>query len=139
MIFQQHVKGYQGIEPTFQHGHFATRDLFVVGNEVIILSNLYWSWRPPFYDAVFGYHWFMYGLEDLKIETAEEQRRLWLDRIYDLAKSEEDTRLIKLALLERAAAGLNLDALVMNPKKPGARHLVEATREQIKDLLSDLT
>lgn len=133
------VKGYRGVEPTFQHGHFSFRDLFVVGDEVVILSNLYWSWRSPFYDGVFGYHWYMYSLENMTIEQVEEQRTLWLERIYGLASSGEDTRLIKLALLERAAAGLNLDALVMDPKKETAKHLVEETREQIKSLMKDLT
>ena len=38
----------------------------------------------------------------------ERQREIWLNNIYSLAN---DKHLLKLALLERAAAGLNLDAL----------------------------
>lgn len=118
---------YQGIEPEFQHGHFSAGDLYKVSkNEVVILSNLYWSWKPPFYDAIFGYHWFIYHLARLKnptIELIEEQRDLWLSKINSLAKTEQDKKLLNLALLERSAAGLNLDALSVNPKSPIAEYL----------------
>lgn len=79
------VKNYEGIEPEFQHGHFSASDLLKVSeNEIVILSNLYWSWKPPFYDAIFGYHWFIYHLTKLPNATAElveDQRSLWLSKI----------------------------------------------------------
>ena len=52
------AENYKNVDREFQHGHFGVSDLIKIKDgRVIILSNLYWSWKPPFYDAVFGYHW----------------------------------------------------------------------------------
>ncbi len=136
------VKNYKGVEPEFQHGHFAANDLYKISsNEVIVLSNLYWSWKPPFYDAIFGYHWFIYHLARLPNSTIQlvgQQRDLWLSKINSLAKTDLDKELLNLALLERAAAGLNLDALSIDLKSPIAEYLVESTREDLKRLIDTL-
>ncbi|MBI2613373.1 MAG: hypothetical protein HYW62_01225 [Candidatus Levybacteria bacterium] len=100
-------------------------------------------WKSPFYDAIFGYHWFIYQLarDRLKnptIELIEEQRNLWLSKINSLAKTDSDKKLLNLALLERAAAGLNLDALKADPKKSISKYLAEKTRENLKNLLTKL-
>ena len=137
------VHGYQNIEPQFMHGHLSDGDLYQVDNQVVLLSNLYWSWRPPFYDAIFGYHWFMYHLNDVEnitTENIEKQRDLWLEQIYSLPQTQgQNRKLLNLALLERATAGLNLDALSTNPDKPISKYLIEETRKQIKKLLKELS
>lgn len=133
------MKNYQGLDSEFQHGHFSAEDLLEISkNEVILLSNLYWSWRPPFYDAVFGYHWFMYKLAstNLDIDEVEKQRQMWLDEIYKLPKNKEEERLLNLAFLERAAAGLNLDALSIDPQNPLAEYFVEETRKEVEELIA---
>src|SRR3989344_5239191 len=133
------AKNYEGVEPLFQHGHFSANDLYKIsGNEVVILSNLYWSWKPPFYDAVFGQHWFIYHLAEvpnINPEIVEEQRSLWFSKINNLVTSQEDRKLLNLALLERAAAGLNLDVLSIDPKNPLANYLVNMTRNQVIALI----
>lgn len=130
---------YKDVKREFQHGHFGTSDLVKTKDgQVVILSNLYWSWKPPFYDAVFGYHWFIYNLAQVKnptIELVENQRSLWLSRINSLAKTNSVKKLLNLALLERATAGLNLDALSVDIKSPIAKHLVEKTRSNLKELI----
>jgi hypothetical protein len=131
-------KGYENIDFEFQHGHFSEGDLYEKGNQIILLSNLYWAWRPPLYDAVFGMHWFIYHLADTKgitFEIIENQRKLWFEKIESLERVKESEKLYKLALLERAAAGLNLDALSIDYNKPIARHLIEETRNQVKNLI----
>ncbi|MBP8591189.1 hypothetical protein KBI33_01820 [Candidatus Shapirobacteria bacterium] len=132
--------GYKGVEMEFVHGHFSENDLYQAGDQVVILSNLYWSWRQPFCDAVFGYHWFIYHLgsvEGITPTEIERQRKMWLSAIGTLpqAQTKEGKKLLNLALLERAAAGLNLDSLTLDPKKPISAYLVEATRDQLKELL----
>ncbi len=133
-------KGYQDVEPEFQHGHFSVIDLYSVGGHVVLLSNLYWSWRPPLYDAVFGYHWHIYSLanvEEITPEAVEAQRAIWLENIKALQQAQgSNNKLLILALLERAAAGLNLDVLSVDPQQPIAAHLVTATRDQVKQLIS---
>jgi|GEM_PF-2756919 len=131
--------GYKDIDWEFQHGHFSARDLFKVKGGVIVLSNLYWSWRTPYYDLIFGYHWFMYDLAEVKNispQKIEDQRKVWLDQIDKLGK---DKKLLKLALLERAAAGLNLDALSVNTISPVAEHLVKQTRKITNELIQELS
>lgn len=134
-------KNYKDVEREFQHGHFGASDLLKNKNgEVIILSNLYWSWKPPFYDAVFGYHWFVYGLAKVKSITTqiiEQQRNLWFSKINSLTKTDLDEKLLNLALLERAAAGLNLDVLSVDQKSPVAEYLVEKTRRNLSDLIEE--
>lgn len=137
------VERYKGVAPEFQHGHLSEGDLYKVGSQVVILSNLYWSWRQPFYDAIFCYHWFIYHLNTvdgiIPVEV-EKQRKIWLDNIYKLVGSkEEGGNLLKLALLERAAAGLNLDVLSADPNKPITKYLIKSTREIIENLLSELS
>lgn len=132
------IRGYQKVEPQFQHGHLADADLYRVGDQIVVLSNLFWSWRSPFYDAIFCYHWFMYHLNDvpqISPNQVESQRDLWLSQIYNLVKTNDKRTLLQLALLERAAAGLNLDVLSADPNKPITRHLIESTRKQIRELI----
>lgn len=135
-------KGYEGVEWDFQHAHLSDSDLYKAGDQIVVLSNLYWSWRAPFYDAIFCYHWFMYHLADVDIspEKVEEQRTLWLDTIHNLFQVQgvENQRLLNLALLERAAAGLNLDALSVKTDKPLAKYLVDSTRIILKNLIEEI-
>jgi len=130
---------YQNIEPQFMHGHFSTRDLYKAGNRIVILSNLYWSFRNPWRDAVFAYHWFSYDLVSFKnitVSKVMQQRKLWLDKIHTLPRDEEENKLLNLALLERATAGLNLDALSIDPQLEASEYLVESTRKAVKNLIS---
>lgn len=135
------MQNYKGVESEFQHGHFGASDLYKISNnEVIILSNLYWSWKPPFYDAVFGYHWFVYSLANLKNATPkliEEQKTLWVNRILRSHLKGAKLKLLSLAFLERAAAGLNLDALSVDPKSPISEYLIQTTRNEIGRLIRD--
>lgn len=104
----------------------------------MILSNLYWSWKPPFYDAIFGYHWFIYNLsslEDITSEIVEQQKELWLSKILGTHLKGVKLKLINLAFLERAAAGLNLDALSIDQESPIAKYLIEETRRNLKKLI----
>jgi hypothetical protein len=131
-------QGYQNIDLEFMHGHFSTEDLYQTADHVVILSNLYWSWRPPLYDAVFGYHWFMYhlgSLEGINPEQIEQQRSLWLSAIESLPQVQANPTLLKLALLERAAAGLNLDVLSADPERPITSYLINRSRNDIKKSL----
>lgn len=133
-------KGYQNVDFEFEHGHFSERDLYQKGPDIVLLSNLYWGWKPPLYDAVFGMHWFMYRLADVKgitLEIIEEQRNLWLSKIESLLRVKANQKFYKLALLERTAAGLNLDALSVDFNRPIAKYLINTTREQINQLLEN--
>ena len=138
----------QNVPLEFVHSHFSAEDLIYQDKkkkQVILTSNLFWKWRPPFYDAVFGYHWFMYTLgnvEGISANHVEKQREVWLLALFNLTrveKSPTNTRLLKTALLERAVAGFLLDSFLVDPNQPIARYLTESTRNQAKKLFEELS
>ncbi|OGH47663.1 MAG: hypothetical protein A3A51_03565 [Candidatus Levybacteria bacterium RIFCSPLOWO2_01_FULL_39_10] len=135
------IKNYQNVELEFMHGHFSATDLYKVGGDIVLLSNLYWSYRNPFRDGIFAYHWFSYGLSDLPNimpTQIDEQRRLWLEKINMLPKNGYERKLLKLALLERATAGLNLDALSIDPQLKASKYLVSTARRDVEELIQSI-
>lgn len=126
----------------FMHGHFQPGDLIVLSdNEVVLFSNLMWGWRQPFYDAVFGYHWAMLGMEhaeNLTSELLERERKRWLDKIYALPQVRGNERLLNLALLERAIPALLVDRHLIDETKPSGAIITEAARRELKRLINEL-
>lgn len=136
------MKGYEGIQPTFLHGHFSHADLLQQGNQWVLFSNLFWKYKAPYYDAVFAQHWFVYHLAQTKGMTPariQSQHQLWLDALSQIPHSIKETRLLTLAFLERATAGLNLDVLSLDQQNPLTPYLFNYTRQRIQDLISLLS
>lgn len=128
----------------FMHGHFQPGDLLIKNNqEVILFSHLFWSWRIPHYDKVFGYHWWMLGMEHADGLTKDRylsERKRWLDRIYALpdVQSDSQKRFLKLAFLERAVPALMVDRLMLDQTKPSAKLITDFKREELKELIVEL-
>ena len=138
-------KIYQKVPLEFIQGHFSVEDLIRQDDQVVLFSNLFWKWRFPFFDAVFGYHWFMFelchvsGVTPLQIEA---QREIWLSEILSLPWVKESQKrliLAKAALLERAVAGMIIDSFLSDPTKPIATYLTESCRDQTRKLIAELT
>lgn len=135
---------YSRVPLEFVCGHFSVEDLIHQENQVVLFSNLFWKWKYPFYDAVFGYHWFMYELgnvDGITPDQVEQQRELWLSQLLDLPwvrESPQNLRLAKAALLERAVAGFIIDSFLVNKNKPIAKYLTDSTRKQARELISKL-
>lgn len=131
----------------FMHGHFQPGDLIVNSNnsETVITSNLFWGWRNPFYDAVFGYHWWMLGMEhaeNLTSKLLEKERDRWLQKIYSLSEVKENIeneRLVTLALLERALPALMVDRFMIDETKPSAEIITKSAREELRRLIAELS
>lgn len=139
-------KIYQNIELEFMHGHFSCKDLIYqnkLSKKVILFSNLFWKWRYPYYDSVFAYHWFMYELANVHKITAnqvEEQRKLWLDEIYEVTgavKYKEIRKLVNAALLERSVAGFLLDSFLCDSSKPISKYLYGSTKNEAIRLMKE--
>jgi len=136
---------WQGRELEFMHGHFSAEDLIKKDDEVVLFSNLFWKWKYPFYDAVFAYHWFIYslsGVRKISKEKIDSQRKIWLDQIINLPlvrSSRDNKMLVKAALLERALAGLLVDAFAyIEEANPVAEYMVVSTRKEVKRLIEEL-
>src|SRR5258708_202234 len=137
------INGYKGIDYVFQHAHLTETDLYHVDNQIVVLSNIFWGYRTPFYDAVLLQHHYtshhLADVEGMTVEKLEEQRQMWLDAIQSLPETQgQNQRLLKLALLERATAGLMVDALSIKLDNPLAETFIEKTRNQVKKLSKEL-
>ncbi len=131
----------------FMHGHFQPGDL--VGpqkdGKYVLFSNLFWSWRVPFYDLVFSYHWWMLGMEhaeNLSADLLEKERKKWLTKMFsqEAVKNRSDgERLLKLAMLERAVPALMVDRYMMDPNKPSYEIITKATRRELQRLIVELS
>lgn len=125
----------------FMHGHFQPGDLIVVSEEeVVICSNLFWSWRIPHYDKVFGYHWWLLGMEhvsDFKESKYVKERDRWLKKIYSLPDVSNE-HLLKLAFLERAVPALMVDRLMMGVNDEVTRLITEYKRQELRELINEL-
>ena len=137
-------EGYKDIAPVFMHTHFGKDDIVQKNEKYVFRANLYWDFKAPFYDAVFAYHWAMLELandvripEDELFQKMEEVRQLWRGKMDTLATSPEDQKLLKLALLERAAAGLLQDVSLVYK---GERREVatQFERDQIQELVTQM-
>lgn len=130
----------------FVHGHFYPGDLLVINSkEVVVFSHLFWGWRNPFYDAVFGYAWRMLELEHVKGLTLKQhqlERQRWLQHITNLPQVKnhpQGKHLIHVALLERTAASLVIDRFMMDQTRPQAEIITESTRQELQRLLDHVS
>lgn len=129
----------------FVHGHFQPGDLIQTeSSQVVLFSNLFWSWRMPFYDAVFAYHWWMLGMEhvlNFDGQLLEEEREKWQMQVYQLpevAAKPEGKRLLNLAFLERAVAAFEVDRFMLSTEVSKQRIVYEGIRAEITRLLKEL-
>lgn len=128
----------------FMHGHFQPGDLILTKDqEVVLFSNLFWSWRIPFYDAVFAYHWWMLGMEhipNLTNEVLEVERDKWKQKIYSLSNISTFNfkRLLDIAFLERSVAAMDIDRFMNDQALPASKIIYDGIRTEIKVLLHKL-
>lgn len=132
---------------TFQHGHFQPGDLILTPTkEVVLFSNLFWSYRIPYYDGVFGYHWMMLGMEhvdDLSEDMLEAERQKWFSHLFSLpgvAGSQDEKHKLLFALLERAVLALMIDRFMVNAdpqldRSNQEKIIVKAARNELSRLL----
>lgn len=135
--------GYKTVEPEFMHGHLSHRDVVTLGKDIVLFSNLYWSYRAPFYDMVFPYHWYMLelaGQPGVTEDTLQQQDVLWKNEFANRLASAtpEEQRLFKLARIERFAAALAIDAFLASPDGTNAScaYITDFFREELASLLS---
>lgn len=114
----------------FSHNHLSVYDIKkITPTTVALFSNLFWSWRWPLYDLVFGYQWFILTLSYLPEKEILRQIKLWQTIMEKTKQAKNNPQAYKLALLERTLAAYNLDILMIQDKK---------NREKMKKILSSL-
>lgn len=98
----------------FQHCHLSIYDLKKKNGKFCLFSNLFWGWRWRFYDAVFGFIWYLLGISFYKNNEVLSQIKIWENFIMKINKNDQK---VKIALIERYLAALNLDILMINKKE----------------------
>ena len=71
------------IKMEFMHGHFTYNDIFKLSeNEYVLMSNLFWSYRPEFYDATFHLWASIKSLRDqsVNVEQVIKYLKNWIER-----------------------------------------------------------
>lgn len=107
-------KNFSRTNLEFSHNHLSVYDFKKISpKEVIVFSNLFWGWRWPLYDLVFGYQWFILSLSHLPEKEIWDQISLWQTAMKETKEAKNKPQLYNLALLERTLAAYNLDVLMI--------------------------
>lgn len=104
----------KNINMVFCHGHLTANDIFKKGSDYILLSNLYWSYRPELYDLVFGVHWCIENIAKSGFSDSELEKFIaeWFHFFYNIpvvAEDPEGKHKLHFMLLERTMGGILLD------------------------------
>ncbi len=128
-IYKDFMSKNMDSKMVFSHGHLSSKDILYNGKEFVLLSNLYWTYRPEYYDLVFNLHWCLEAIED-KIFTLEkyvEFVKKWFDNFYQIPVVKNDEKAIKnihLMLLERTTGAILIDTGSRNETNEAVKHLL---------------
>jgi hypothetical protein len=102
----------------FTQGHVSVYDLIKYKNQVVMFSNLFWTYRWPLYDFVFGYMWLMMEIAHLSEQEIKAQMQLWQEEMKQTETVKKyPEKVLNIALLERAVGAFNLDFLLIPEKR----------------------
>jgi hypothetical protein len=103
------------IKMRFSHGHFSKNDIHKINkNRYIVTSNLYWSYRPEVYDAVFNIWLDLKSLRDVgaKMEDIEKYIDKWYKQYNKIKYFQKDKYFKKkfyFMMLERIIGAILVD------------------------------
>jgi len=129
------------IKMEFMHGHFTYNDIFKLSDdEYVLMSNLFWSYRPEFYDATFHLWAGIKSLRDqnVSVEQVKEYLQNWLEEYKKLPAVMQDVdfeRKFNMMMAERCVGATLVD--IQNQHYNNARsnfiaHLTELFRDLFK-------
>ncbi|MBU1132163.1 hypothetical protein KKC32_02875 [Patescibacteria group bacterium] len=117
------------IPMVFSRGHLSCNDLYLQKNKFVLLSNLFWSWRPKYYDLAFNL-WAC--LLKLPADYSFEKTILFLEKwitayrsIPWIKKQKDFDEIFYILLLERLLGSLVIDVRAGNQPKSEQKKLFE--------------
>ncbi|MFH1744999.1 MAG: hypothetical protein ABH881_02420 [bacterium] len=108
-------KHLPSIKMKFMHGHFTYDDIFKLSDkEYVLMSNLYWSYRPEFYDTTFHLWAGIKSLRDQSVDIKQIIKYLqsWLEKYKKLPIVIQDSgfeRKFNMMMAERCIGALLVD------------------------------
>lgn len=130
-IIDKHLLGEK---TQFMHGHLMRNDIHEVSAyKYVLMSNLFWSYRPEHYDTTFNIWADIKSISSLKIteEDVIDFVEKWQSqyRKLDAIKKDKDfKRKFMLMMLERCIGALLVDLENQNYKKNRKAHIRHLTR-----------
>ncbi|MFZ5365039.1 MAG: hypothetical protein ACOZBH_02465 [Patescibacteria group bacterium] len=109
------AKHFASVPMVFSHGHLTADDIYKMPNgQYVILSNLFWSYRPEWYDLAFNIWACLLKIRDVNYSFEEmiEYVNKWLDvyRQIPVVKLDPDfERKMRVLLLERTMGSILVD------------------------------
>lgn len=103
------------IKMEFMHGHFTYNDIFKISdNEYVLMSNLFWSYRPEFYDTTFHLWAGIKSLRDqnVNVEQVIEYLQKWREEYKKLpvvTQNPDFDRKFDMLMAERCIGALLVD------------------------------
>jgi hypothetical protein len=135
------------IKMEFMHGHFTYDDIFKLSDkEYVLMSNLFWSYRPEFYDTTFHLWAGIKSLRDqsVGVEQIIEYLQNWLKEYKKLPVVMQDDDFEKkfdMMMAERCVGALLVDIQNQhyeNDRSNFIAHLTEMFRDLFKHFADKL-
>ncbi len=117
------------IKMRFVHGHLSPDDIFALpSGEFVLMSNLFWSYRPEYYDAAFHLWWSLKSLQDLamtpqKVISYIEAWKRGYERLSFIKKDDDFERKFHFMILERVLGAILIDIENQNYPKDKHKHI----------------
>lgn len=127
------------IKMEFMHGHLTPYDIFKFSDqEYVLMSNLFWSYRPEFYDSTFHLWMSIKSLRDqsIKFDQIIQYIQNWLDeykKIPIIMKDNDFEKKFNISMAERCIGAILLDITNQDYENDSERYISHLTQ-----LFSDL-
>jgi len=132
------------IKMEFMHGHFTYDDIFKLSDtEYVLMSNLFWSYRPECYDTTFHLWAGIKSLRDqnVGVEQIIEYLQHWLEEYKKLPVVIQDPdfeRKFDMMMAERCVGALLVDIQHQHYERD-RRNVLAHLRELFRDLFKHFT
>ena len=108
------VRHFPTIPMVFSHGHLTAHDIYRKDGKYILLSNLFWSYRPQWYDIAFNIWSCLLHIRDTQysIDSLVKYVEKWVavySAIPVVAQDQDFQRKITILLLERTIGSILTD------------------------------
>lgn len=127
------AKHLPNIKMEFMHGHLTYADIYRISeNEYLLMSNLFWSYRPEYYDAAFHIWAGIKNARDIKINSTQVIKYIkkWIDeykKIPFIKKDKDFERKFNIMMAERCVGALLADLQNQEYKKDKKKYIKHLT------------
>lgn len=133
------INRFSRVSREFQQRHLSVNDLKRDGQgKIVIFSNLFWGYSEPLFDLTFAYSWYLLTIAHHPLSEIQDQQSLWQSEMLKVAREMGRVEDYRFALLERTAAQLRLDMLMV-PQESDIVKLRPLLRSQLSALTSALS